>query len=242
MSTPFLNGFRAMIPLYLGIVPFALAYAVTARASGLSVVETQALSTLVFAGASQFSAAPMFAAGAGGWAIILTTFLLNVRHLLYGIAVARALPMKPLQRVIGAYFLTDEAFGVFLASGARDYRFLLGAELSLFVAWNAFTFVGAFFSELVPDPVALGVDLVFPLSFLALLVPMLKARVEVTVAVLSGLAAWMITPRLPSGLGILVVGVLGSALGAWLTRNEVLPEPTPEDTEPTLEDAAREVA
>jgi predicted branched-subunit amino acid permease len=235
MNPPFLNGFKAMIPLYLGVVPFALAYAVTARASGLSIIETQALSVLVFAGSSQFSAAPMFAAGAGGWAIILTTFLLNVRHLLYGIAVARALTMTPLQRVIGAYFLTDEAFGVFLASGARDYRFLVGAELSLFVAWNAFTFVGAFFSGLVPDPVALGVDLVFPLSFLALLVPMLKARAEVTVAVLAGLTAWLITPRLPSGLGILIAGVLGSALGAWLTRNEAIPDAT-------LEDAAREVA
>jgi predicted branched-subunit amino acid permease len=189
----------------------------------------------VFAGSSQFSAAPMFAAGASGWAIILTTFLLNVRHLLYGIAVARVLPMKPLERVIGAYFLTDEAFGVFLASGARDYRFLLGAELSLFVAWNAFTFVGALFSGLVPDPVALGIDLVFPLSFLAMLLPLLKARAEIVVAALSGLAAWLIVPRLPSGLGILVIGLLGSVLGAWITRDEPIPTPT-------LEDAAREVA
>jgi predicted branched-subunit amino acid permease len=234
VNRSFLQGFRAMFPLYLGVIPFALAYAVTARASGLSILETQALSVFVFAGSSQFSAAPMFAAGASGWAIVLTTFLLNVRHLLYGIAVARALPMKPFERVIGAYFLTDEAFGVFLASGARDYRFLLGAELSLFVAWNAFTFVGALFSGLVPDPVALGIDLVFPLSFLALLVPMLKARVEIVVALLSGIAAWLIVPRLPNGLGILLIGVLGSALGAWLTRGDA---PTP-----TFEDAAREVA
>ena len=231
----FWRGFRAMFPLYLGVVPFALAYAVTARASGLGVFETQALSVLVFAGASQFSAAPLLGAGANGLAIILTTFLLNVRHLLYGIAVARVLPKMNLkERIVGAFFLTDEAFGTFLASGVRDYRFLLGASLSLFVAWNAFTLVGALASSFVPDPVALGVDLVFPLSFLAILIPILKSPVDWLVAGGSSVLALLLVPRLPSGLGILLVGILGSLLGAWLTRGEA-PE-TP------LEDVVRDVA
>ncbi len=232
----FWRGFRAIMPLYLGVVPFALAYAVTARASGLGILETQALSVLVFAGASQFSAAPLLGAGANGLAIILTTFLLNVRHLLYGIAVARALPNMTLrQRIIGAFFLTDEAFGTFLASGVRDYRFLLGACLSLFVSWNAFTLVGALASSLVPDPVALGIDLVFPLSFLAILMPLLKTKSEWMVAAGSSLMAFVFVPRLPSGLGILVVGVLGSLLGAFLTRDEPVPPIKPED-------ATREIA
>ncbi len=232
----FWRGFKAILPLYLGVVPFALAYAVTARASGLSVLETQGLSVFVFAGASQFSAAPLLGAGANGFAIILTTFLLNVRHLLYGISVARALPtMTFKERVMAAYVLTDEAFGTFLASGVRDYRFLLGACISLFVSWNTFTLVGALASSFVPDPIALGVDLVFPLSFLAILMPMLKTKVEWMVAGFSSLMAFFLVPRLPSGLGILIVGVLGSLLGAWLTRNEPL-EPV------LLEDAVRDVA
>ena len=240
----FWRGFRAMFPLYLGVVPFALAYAVTARASGIGIFETQALSVLVFAGASQFSAAPLLGAGANGLAIILTTFLLNVRHLLYGISIARVLPnMSFRQRFIGAFFLTDEAFGTFLASGVHDYRFLLGASLSLFVSWNAFTLVGALASSLVPDPVALGVDLVFPLSFLAILIPILKSRVEWWVAFASSLMAFLLVPRLPSGLGILLVGVLGSLLGAWLTQSEPIEAPSIEGTKaPSLEDAAREVA
>jgi predicted branched-subunit amino acid permease len=221
-------GFRAMLPLYLGVVPFALAYAITARASGLGILETQALSVFVFAGASQFSAAPLLGAGANGLAIVLTTFLLNVRHLLYGVAIARVTRMSLLERVLGAYILTDESFGVYMASGKRDVRFFLGASFSLFVSWNLFTFVGAIASSLVPDPVALGVDLVFPLSFLALLIPLLKARAEVLVALASGLLAWGLIPRLPSGLGILLVGVLGCLLGAWLTRDEPVP-PVPTD-------------
>jgi predicted branched-subunit amino acid permease len=224
-----------MFPLYLGIVPFAVAFAVTARAAGLSVWETQALSLFVFAGASQFSAAQMIGASAGGGAIVLTTFLLNVRHALYGVSLARIVKLEGWQRVVGAFFLTDEAYGVFIASGARSFAFLLGAELSLFASWNAFTLLGALAGSLLPDPASIGVDLVFPLSFLALLLPLLRTRAEVIVAALSGVLAWLVSSRLPGGLGILVTGLAGSVLGAWLTRGEPVQPPS-------LEDAAREVA
>ena len=224
-----------MLPLWLGVVPFGLAYAVTARAAGLSVLETQSLSVFVFAGSSQFSAATLFASGAGGFAIVLTTFLLNVRHLLYGLSLGRYMTLRPLERVVAAYFLTDEAYGVMVASGERSFAFLLGAELSLFLSWNAATLVGALLGSSIPDPAAFGVDFVFPLAFLALLVPILKTGTEVLVAVLSGALALLLARALPGGLPILVTGVLGSLLGAWLTRHE---PPLP----PALEDAMGEVA
>jgi predicted branched-subunit amino acid permease len=228
-------GFRALFPLYLGVVPFALAFAVTARAAGLSVWETQALSLFVFAGSSQFSAAQLFGSGASGVAIILTTFLLNVRHALYGLSLAREVPMNTWQRVVGGFFLTDEGYGVLLASRYRSFAFLLGGELSLYIAWNAFTLIGALAGSLVPDPSSIGVDFVFPLSFLALLLPLLRVRAEIVVAVFSGVLAWLLSSRAPGGLPILVTGIAGSLLGAWLTRNETLPKPN-------LEDATREVA
>ena len=231
----FWRGFRRMFPLYLGIVPFAVAFAVTARAAGLSVWETQVLSLFVFAGASQFSAAQMFATGASGPAIVLTTFLLNVRHALYGVSLARAIALKPWQRVVSAFFLTDEAYGVMISSGAKTFAFLLGAELSLYVSWNAFTLLGALAGSLLPDPVVLGVDFVFPLSFLALLVPIVRSRAEFIVAIFSGALAFVISSELPGGLPILITGVVGSLLGAWLTRTEAPPAPQ-------LEDAIREVA
>jgi predicted branched-subunit amino acid permease len=78
----FRHGFRAMTPLWLGVIPFGLAYAVLARDAGLSLVETQALSLFVFAGSSQVSAVGLFGRGAGGLVIVLTPVLLNVRHVL----------------------------------------------------------------------------------------------------------------------------------------------------------------
>lgn len=218
---PFWRGFRALMPLWLGVIPFAVAYAVTARAAGLGVGETQLMSLTVFAGASQFAAAGLFAGGASALGIVATTFLLNVRHVLYGLSLARQVPLTRTQRVIAAQFLTDEAYGMAVVRGPGEpgglsFAFLLGAELSLYVVWNAATLAGALAGGILPDPAALGVGVIFPLAFLGLLVPLLVDRGAVLVALASGLGAWGLSRVLPGGLVVLLAGVGGALLGAFL--------------------------
>ena len=235
MARSFTQGFRAAAPLWLGIVPFGLVYAVVARDAGLSLIETQALSVLVFAGSAQFSAAGLFGSGAAALEIVSTTFLLNVRHVLYGLSLGRRIPLRGWRRGTAAYFLTDESFGVVAAREERTFAFLLGAELSVFATWNAATLGGALIGTTIPDPAKLGLDLVFPLAFLALLVPLVRTRVELLVAVVSGSVAYVLAEGLPGGLPVLVTGIAGSLLGAALTRGRPAEEID-------LEDAAREVA
>ena len=234
-SHGFTQGFRAAAPLWLGVVPFGLVYAVVARDAGLSLIETQALSVLVFAGSAQFSAAGLFGSGAAALEIVSTTFLLNVRHVLYGLSLGRRILLRGWRRATAAYFLTDEAFGVVAAREERTFPFLLGAELSLFATWNLATLGGALVGTAIPDPAKLGVDLVFPLAFLALLVPLVRTRVELLVAVVSGSVAYVLAEGLPGGLPIVATGVAGSLLGASLTRGRP-------SEEIDLGDAAREVA
>ncbi|MFN8223021.1 MAG: AzlC family ABC transporter permease [Gaiellales bacterium] len=232
----FWSGFTAMVPLWLGVVPFGFAFAVTARGAGLSLVETQALSLLVFAGSAQFSASGLFGAAASGASIVFTTFLLNVRHVLYGMSLTRTVPLSVGQVPVAGFFLTDEAYGVAVARGARDFRTLLGIELSLYATWNAATLVGAVSAAAIPDPTKLGVDVVFPLAFLALLVPLLHTRVELVVACVSGVVAWLLAQRLSGGLPILATGVAGALVGAWLTRQD--PAPTPDELAEQVGDAS----
>ena len=224
-----------MAPLWLGVVPFALVYAVLARDAGLSLLQTQALSALVFAGSAQVSAVGLFGGGAAALEIVSTTFLLNVRHVLYGLSLGRRIALSRRERPVAAYFLTDEAFGVVAASGERTFAFLLGAELSLCAVWNLATFGGAIAGSAIADPAELGIDLVFPLAFLALLVPLVRTRVELLVAVASGAIAYVAGRGLPGGLPILLAGVVGSLVGAALTDGRP-------DDEPDLEAAVREVA
>lgn len=232
----FARGFWVLAPLWLGVIPFGLAYAVTARSAGLSLLETQALSALVFAGSAQLSAVGLFATGAAGVEIVLTTLLLNVRHVLYGLSLGRGLRLTRRERPVAAFFLTDEAFGVVAAAKERSFPFLLGAELSLFMMWNIATLGGFLLGAAIPDPARLGVDLIFPLAFLALLVPLVRTRVELLVAVAAGALAFGLAQALPGGLPILVTGICGSLLGAFLTRG------TPADRSIQPDDAAREVA
>ncbi|ULH15148.1 AzlC family ABC transporter permease [Deinococcus sp. KNUC1210] len=220
--SPFLAGFLALTPLYLGIAPFAVAYAVTARAAHLSLLETQFMSLSVFAGASQFAAAGLFGKSAGALAIVFTTFLLNVRHVLYGLSLAQQVPLSGWRRVVAAQFLTDEAYGVSIAAaphlpGGLNFAFLLGAELSLYAVWNVFTLVGSLAGAVIPDPQAVGADVIFPLAFLGLLVPLLRGRLELLVAVCSGLLAWGVSRLFPGGLTVLIAGVGGALLGAALS-------------------------
>lgn len=232
----FSRGWWALAPLWLGVIPFGLAYAVIARDTGLSIIQTQALSMLVFAGSSQFSAVGLLSTGASGLEIVLTTLLLNSRHALYGVSLARTLSLSKRQRPVAAFFLTDEAFGIVTAQKDRSFRFLLGAELSLFMMWNLATFAGFLLGAAVPDPDKLGIDLIFPLAFLALLVPLVRTRVELVVAVVSGCLAFVVAQIAPGGLPILLTGIGGSLLGAFLTRSG------PTDRELHLDDAVREVA
>ncbi len=207
-----------MLPLWLGVAPFAVAYAVTARAAGLSVLDTQVMSLTLFAGASQFALAGLFGQGAGPWAMLGTVFVLNARHLLYGLSLGQHLPLAGWRRALAAQFLTDEAYGVTVGAGVPGLGYLLGTELSLYLVWNAFTLLGALAGALIPDPERLGVDFVFPLAFLGLLVPLLRGRTELLVALASGALALLSSRLLPGGVTVLLVGVAGALLGAWLSR------------------------
>ncbi len=235
-SGAFRRGFWALAPLWLGVVPFGVAYAITARSAGLSLLEAQALSVLVFAGSAQFSAVGLFATGAGGAEIVLTTLMLNIRHLLYGMSLGREISLTPRERPVAAFFLTDEAFGVVAGTRERSFPFLLGAELSLFLMWNLATLGGFLLGAAVPDPEGLGVDLIFPLAFLALLVPLVRTRIDLVVAVGSGVLAFGLARFLPGGVPILLTGIVGSLLGAMMTRG------TAPDRTIDRDDAAREVA
>lgn len=210
----FWRGFREMMPLWAGVVPFALAYAVSARAAGLSVLDTQLMSLVVFAGSSQFSAANLFALNATSFSIVLTTFVINVRHVLYTLTLGQKMNLSWQQKLIAAHLTTDEAFGLAIAKEGYSFTYYMGIALSLFVSWNAATLIGSLLSNAIPDPVALGIDFIFPIAFIALLIPLLKTRVDISIVLLSGGLALLLSQILGSGLTILFTGVLGALAGA----------------------------
>jgi len=87
----YLSGVKVALPVVLGFIPVGMAYAMMAGQSGLSISQTVMMSVLVFAGASQIMAIGMFAHDASIFAVIMATFILNLRHLMMSTCVMNRL-------------------------------------------------------------------------------------------------------------------------------------------------------
>jgi 4-azaleucine resistance transporter AzlC len=223
-SVLFRRGAIAMMPLWAGVGPFGVAFGVLAHAAGYSILQTQAFSLFVFAGSAEVAAVTLTMAGATGIAIVLTALLLNLRHVLYGLSLSSLLRLRSLSaRMLVPFVMTDEAYGLTVKEyldGEGGPAFLAGAGLSLYVAFNLCTLAGALLGTAIPDVQSLGLDLIFPLTFLALLVPLLRTWTQVVVALASGGLALALSHVIPAGTTILISAVAASALGTLLHREE----------------------
>jgi 4-azaleucine resistance transporter AzlC len=232
----FQAGFAATLPLWLGAIPFGMIYAVSALAAGLSPAQTQAMSLLVFAGAAQFTAAGLFAAGAAGPAIVFTTLVINARHLLLAASLAPYLrAIGPALKALLAFGLTDESYAVGMRrfiEGSGSARYQFGANVSLYICWQCSTLAGILLGSLIPDPAAYGLDLVFPLTFIGLLAPLLRERASRLVAALAGLLALAGALLLPGSWYLLLAGIVASGAGAFLQAGEREEKPTPKIPSP----------
>jgi len=223
----FLSGVKALLPILLGVIPFGMIYGVLALGAGLPGGVALAMSSIVFAGSAQFVGAQLIATGTPGVVIVLTTFIVNLRHMLYGASVAPHLKhLHPLWRWLLAYLLTDEAYAVTIthynqpgaspSPSARKHWYFLGAGLALWSTWQASTVVGIFLGAQVPASWAL--DFTLTLTFIALVVPALNDRPSVAAALSAGVVA-VLAADLPLKLGLMVAALTGILVGLWLERN-----------------------
>ena len=213
-----LEGLRTSIPVALGVFAYGLVFGVLARQAHLSSAEALLMSGLVFAGASQFIALGLWATPLPVGAIILTTLIVNLRHVLMGAALrpwfAR---LSPLATYGSAFFISDESWALTMgqfARGKRNGAFLLGSGVAIFVAWLSATLVGRTLGGIVSDPARWGLDFAFTAVFIALLVGLWKGKGDllpwaVAAVVAAGAAHW-----LPGKWYILLGGIAGSLVGA----------------------------
>jgi 4-azaleucine resistance transporter AzlC len=223
----FFSGVRAELPILVGVFPFGMIYGVLALAAGLPPGLAQAMSAIVFAGSSQFLAVNLIGSGAPGLVILLTIFVVNLRHALYSASVAPYLRrLSPPWKLLLAYLLTDEAYAVAIthyvdhsvgpaSPAANRHWYFLGAGLALWTAWQTSTALGIFLGAQVPDSWSL--DFTLALTFIALLVPNLKDRASGLAALSAGVTA-VLASGLPYKLGLLAAALVGILVGLWSER------------------------
>ena len=216
----FWNGVRAEFPLLVGVFPFGLIYGALALNAGLSTLASQLMSSIVFAGSSQFVTAQLVHDAAPGLVIILTIAVVNLRHMLYSASLAPFLKDLSLKwKILLSYLLTDEAYAPSIIKYEKDgiqpfsHWFLLGAGFSLWFIWQISTALGIFLGAAIPKEWPL--DFALPLTFIAMVVPILKNRPMVASALSAGLVA-LLAYSLPYRLGIILAALTGIIVGTIL--------------------------
>jgi 4-azaleucine resistance transporter AzlC len=220
----FWAGVRALAPLLVGVVPFGMIYGVLALANGLTPAAAQAMSAILFAGSAQFLFCQLVGVGAPATVVIAEVGLLNLRHALYSAALAPRLARLPRRwKLALAYLLTDEAFAAISRREAEDqlgpqrHWFYLGAGLALWGGWQLSTAAGVLLGARLPASWPL--DFALPLTFIAIVVPLIRDRAMLLAAVVAGIVA-LLAAGLPFKLGLLVAALAGMAAG-WLAAETV---------------------
>lgn len=218
----FFAGVKAELPILLGVIPFGLTYGVLAISNGLPVMAALGMSSIVFAGSAQFVGVQLSAVAVPVGVLLVTTFMVNLRHLLYSASVAPYLKRLRLSwKLLLSYLLTDEAYAVTIAHYRQQvtlpYRhwYFLGAGLTLWSGWQLSTAVGVFLGAVIPATWPL--DFTLTLTFIALAVPMLKDRVSIAVAIMAGGIA-LFTINLPFRLNLILAVLVAVAFGMSADR------------------------
>lgn len=220
----FWAGARATIPLLVGAAPFGLIYGALAVAAGLSPLAAAAMSAFVFAGSAQFIAVGLVGAGAPLPVIILTTLVVNLRHMLYSATLAPHMGQLPRKALLPlGFWLTDESFAVAAKrynqpGGEERHWFLLGSELAMYLNWQLVTWIGILAGRAIPDPAAWGLDFAMVVTFIGIVVPEIKTRPTLLAVLVAGGTA-LLANDLPHQAGLLLAALLGILAGMLAERS-----------------------
>ena len=215
------RGFIEAWPICLGYIPIGMAFGVLAQKAGLTPLEIGLMSMIVFAGSSQFIAVSMISAGASIATIILTTFAVNLRHLLMSSSLSVFLKRASrLKLTLFAYGVTDESFAVNYVrfkQGGWNHNSALVVNHLPNMTWIGFTILGGYGGRFIPEG-AFGIDYALIAMFICLLSFQLKARRYIFTAIVSGFSAVVLSLIIPGNWYIVIASVIAATLGVVFTK------------------------
>lgn len=216
----FLRGMVSGLPFMLVIIPFGILFGVVATEAGFTLLEVMGFSVMVVAGASQFAAVQMMADNAPTVMVLVAALAVNLRMAMYSAALSPHLGQASMRvRAVLSYFMTDQAYACSFMAYEADRTMTLPEKLSFYagvvvlvcIPWYVFTYLGATLGNRIPPEFAL--DFAVPITFIAMVAPMLRSVPHVAAAaasvVLALLLAWM-----PYNTGMLIAALGAMAVGA----------------------------
>lgn len=220
----FFAGFRGMAPILTGVIPFGAVMGTVFFNAKLSLAQSLGMDFVVYAGAAQLAAVDLMSKHAGYLVVVITGLIINLRFLLYSAALSPVLQRSSfLVKIFSAYSLTDQAYALMsanehkLKNAEEATQFYLGATVSMILTWHSSVIAGYIFGNFAPP--SLSLDFAVPLSFAALVIPTIKNKTYLFVAIFSSLAS-LLLHSLPYKMGLMVTALLSIALATFLTRKK----------------------
>ena len=218
----FTRGAIDTIPLIVGAIPFGIIYGTLSQSSDLSIYGALALSSIVFAGSSQFVALGLIASGSSTFIIIATTFLINLRHLLYSFSLRQHLSHLPQKwKILLSFGLTDETFAVTFkhysdnSSQNIKHWYFLGSFIFFYLNWQICTITGIIFGSSFPEIKNWGLEFAMSATFIGIVIPYLKSKPMIVTAIASSTLV-LILKDLPNNLGLIISSIIGISVGVLL--------------------------
>ncbi len=148
IRTDFTDGVKAILPIQLGVIPFALIAGVSAVSVGMTEIQGIGMSLIVLAGASQLVAIQLIGLNAPLFIIWTSTFFINLRFLMYSASLGTHLGKLPLRwKFLLSYMITDQAYGISVVEfgehpeRAHKHWFYLGTAVTMWLVWMGCTII-----------------------------------------------------------------------------------------------------
>jgi 4-azaleucine resistance transporter AzlC len=218
----FFQGVRDCIPTLFAYISIGFACGVVCKTAGMTFIQIVGMSTFIYAGSSQFIAASMIASMASVPNIIITVFLVNLRHLLMSASAAPYFKNNSFLKnfTVGA-LLTDETFALASSKGSVEgninYKWMLGVNITAYLNWILATGVGAIFGNLIPDYKKVGLDFALSAMFIGLLIASARENKKIKqtmIIILTSAAALLILCKIFStNTAITAAAIVGALIG-----------------------------
>jgi len=223
-TSAYWRGLRAALPFIAVVVPFGMLFGVVGVEAGLSMVEIMAMTTVVIAGASQFTALQLMTENAPIWVVLASALAVNLRMAMYSASLAPHLGRASFwKRALIAYMNVDQTYALAVQdyedrpqdSLAQRIAFFFGTATPIIPMWILATYVGAVVGTAIPPE--FGLDFAVPITFLAILGPALRTPAHVAAA-LAAVTTAILLAWMPWNLWLLIAGAVGMAAGAEVER------------------------
>ncbi len=218
------ESFSAAIPICLGYLPLGFACGVLAQKAGLSIFEIAGMSLIVFAGSSQFIAVSMIVANSSIEAIIMATFVVNLRHFLMSSVLIKFLGSKNKNfLLIYAHGVTDESFAINynkFTEGIWDSQKAIIVNIIAFACWNLGNIIGCLTGEILPVSNEIA-SYTLTAMFICLLALNLKNKIFVMVGIITGAASIYLSLILKNSFYIVITAILGASIGCFIENKMI---------------------